>query len=64
MNLYAWILASRPKTLIASIAPILCSVMIVPANKVNLSVLFATLFAGIFIQIGVTTLKRCTGMQG
>lgn len=52
MNLYAWILASRPKTLIASIAPILCSVMIVPANKVNLSVLFATLFAGIFIQIG------------
>ena len=52
MNLYAWILASRPKTLIASIAPILCSVMIVPTNKVNLSVLFATLFAGIFIQIG------------
>ena len=52
MNLYAWIYAARPKTLVASIVPILCATFILPKQTVfKLHVFIFTLMAATIIQI-------------
>ena len=53
MKLYYWILASRPKTLFASIIPVLCSILILPnKHQVNFTILLVTIIAAVSIQVG------------
>jgi 1,4-dihydroxy-2-naphthoate octaprenyltransferase len=46
----AWILASRPKTLSASVVPVLVGTAL--ARDINWAVFFCALFGAVFIQIG------------
>ena len=53
MFISPWISAARPKTLIASISPIICSVIIVPDSEaINLVILAFIFISALFIQIG------------
>ena len=53
MLLNSWIHAARPKTLIASIAPIICSIIIIPTTiDINIGILFLIFISALFIQIG------------
>ena len=48
-----WIYAARPKTLIASISPIICSLIIIPDTEViNLGILAFIFISALSIQIG------------
>ena len=50
MNIIAWIKASRPITLVASIAPVISATFI--SNNIDCYILLFTLIAAVFIQIG------------
>ena len=53
MLLNPWIYAARPKTLIASIAPIICSIIIIPdITIINMWILFFVFISALCIQIG------------
>ena len=53
MLLNPWIYAARPKTLIASIAPIICSIIILPDIAIiNMWILFFVFLSALCIQIG------------
>ena len=53
MLLNPWIYAARPKTLIASIAPIICSIIIIPdIANINIWILFFVFLSALSIQIG------------
>ena len=53
MLLSPWIYAARPKTLIASIAPIICSIIIIPdIIIINMWILFFVFLSALCIQIG------------
>ena len=52
MKIKAWIYAARPKTLAASIIPIICAIMIIPNFKVfNFNIFILTILSAIIIQI-------------
>ncbi len=53
MSFSSWIYAARPKTLVASFLPIVCSIIIVPkSTQINFSIFIYTLLSALFIQIG------------
>ena len=53
MLLNPWIYAARPKTLIASIAPIICAIIIIPdIANINIWILFFVFLSALCIQIG------------
>ena len=53
MLINSWIYAARPKTLIASISPIICSIIILPkATEINIGILVLVFISALFIQIG------------
>ena len=52
MKIKAWIYAARPKTLAASITPIICAIMIMPDFQLfNFSIFILTITSAIIIQI-------------
>ena len=52
MTILPWIYAARPKTLVASIVPILCATLILPNQVIfKLDIFIFTLIAAIIIQI-------------
>ena len=51
MLLNPWIYAARPKTLIASIAPIICSIIIIPdITIINMWILLQVKYLRIYIK--------------
>ena len=52
MNVLSWIYATRPKTLVASIIPVISGTLIIPDNNIfKLDIFFFTIIAAIIIQI-------------
>lgn len=51
MSLAIWLEASRPKTLVASLAPVILAALIVP-SPLNLPIFIATLIAAVAVQVG------------
>jgi 1,4-dihydroxy-2-naphthoate polyprenyltransferase len=56
---YAWLLAARPKTLVASPVPVLCAVMLAFAqgSPIQWILLISALFASIFIQVATNLIN-------
>jgi len=52
MNILSWIYAARPKTLVASIVPVISGTLIIPnSNMFKLDIFLFTIIAAIIIQI-------------
>jgi len=51
MKIYPWIYAARPKTLVASIVPVISATLILPKGIFKLDIFIFTIIAAIIIQI-------------
>ena len=51
MKIYPWIYAARPKTLAASIVPVISATLILPKGIFKLDIFIFTIIAAIIIQI-------------